>query len=128
MTGSIVIIEIIHEVIFLSITDSKFSFLVPLLFTIFFFFFFFFKCLGFRCPFIFHQFIVNNYNFSKHCYYYYYILLQRNYMLQSLFFTVFLFVVRFSPVFCSVLRHLLVQSFSIVPSCPMPSPVQTSNS
>ena len=44
------------------------------------------------------------------------------------FFTVFLFVVRFSPVFCSVLRHLLVQAFRIVPSRPMPSPVQTSKS
>ncbi len=59
---------------------------------------------------------------------YYYILLQRNYILQSLFFTVFLFVVRFSPAFCSVLRHLLVQAFRIVPSRPMPSPVQTSKS
>ena len=83
---------------------------------------------GIQVSLYFHQFIVNNYNFSKHCYYYYYILLQRNYMLQSLFFTVFLFVVRFSPVFCSVLRHLLVQAFRIVPSRPMPSPVQTSKS
>ncbi len=45
----------------------------------------FFKMFGIQVSLYFHQFIVNNYNFSKHCYYYYYILLQRNYMLQSLF-------------------------------------------
>ncbi len=42
----------------------------------FFFFFFFFFMFGIQVSVYFHQFIVNNYNFSKHCYYYY-ILLQR---------------------------------------------------
>ena len=48
---------------------------------------------GIQVSFYFHQFIGNNYNFSKHCYYY---IITENYMLQSFFFTVFLFVVRFS--------------------------------
>ena len=42
--------------------------------------------MGFRCPFIFINSLLTITIFSKHCYYYYYILLQRNYMLQSLFF------------------------------------------
>jgi hypothetical protein len=49
--------------------------------------------LGFRCPFtLFHQFIVNNYNLSKHCYYYYYhrelhvtIIFSRSFCLLSVF-------------------------------------------
>ncbi len=60
--------------------------------TTFFFFFFFFNVLGFRCLFIFHQFIVNNYNsFQTLLLVYYYrelhvtIIISRSFCLLSVF-------------------------------------------
>ena len=106
----------------------------------------FLKCLGFRCPFIFHQFIVNNYNFFQTLLSLLYIIAE-NYMLQLLFFTVFLFVVRFSLGFfwrrlmlSVLLFRLTASSCSGFPYSPFssnalssgaiaePSPVQTSKS
>ena len=52
--------------------------------------------LGFRCPFIFHQFIVNNYSFFQTLLYYYYRESGRGRNMLQSFFTVFLFVVRCS--------------------------------
>ncbi len=70
------------------------SFLEQQFLNIFFFFnvfFFFFKCLGFRCPFISSiQLIITIFPNIVN------IIITENYMLQSIFFTVFLFAVRFS--------------------------------
>jgi hypothetical protein len=96
----------------------------------FFFLFFFFLMFWDAGVPLFHQFIVNNYNFSKHCYYY--ILLQRitcyNHLSRSFcLLSVFLVLCLIDRGFCwrrltlSVLFRLTASSRPGFPYCPFSS-------
>jgi hypothetical protein len=102
---------------------------------------------GIQVSLYFHQFIVNNYNFSKHCYFNYYILLQRTTCYNHCFSRSFCLLSVFSRGFCwrrlmlsILLFHLTASSRPGFPYSPFssnalssgaiakPSPVQTSKS